>query len=75
MFGQRIKELREARHWSQAELSRRTGIKSGQLSQIESGLRNNPTLETLEIFAAAFDMSLAEFVIALTAEPIEAKAA
>jgi transcriptional regulator with XRE-family HTH domain len=34
---QRIKQLREARGWSQAELSRRTGIHSSTLSHVESG--------------------------------------
>jgi transcriptional regulator with XRE-family HTH domain len=33
----RIKQLREARGWSQAELSRRTGIHGSTLSHLESG--------------------------------------
>ena len=34
---QQIKQLRKARGWSQAELSRRTGIHSSTLSHLESG--------------------------------------
>jgi len=34
---QRIIELRKARGWSQAELSRRTGIHSSALSHLEHG--------------------------------------
>jgi hypothetical protein len=33
----RIKRLRKARDWSQAELGRRTGIHSSTISHLESG--------------------------------------
>lgn len=64
MFGQTVKALREHRHWSQADLARRSGLKSGQISMIEAGLKDNPTLATVQRLAAALEVSPAELVAA-----------
>jgi transcriptional regulator with XRE-family HTH domain len=65
MISEVVKALREARGWSPAELSRRTGLKSGYISQLEAGEKQNPTQKTLEKLARAFEMSLSELMRAL----------
>jgi transcriptional regulator with XRE-family HTH domain len=69
MFGQTVKALRERRHWSQADLARRSGLKSGYVSQLEAGGKDNPTLDTIRTIAATFEMSPAELVAAATSQP------
>lgn len=46
-----IKELREKRGWSQNELSRRSGVKQGVISYIESGRTKHPRIDTLAALA------------------------
>jgi transcriptional regulator with XRE-family HTH domain len=65
MIGDVIKALRQARGWSQADLARRTGFKSGYISQLEAGKKQNITQKTIEVLAAAFDMSVAQFMAAI----------
>jgi transcriptional regulator with XRE-family HTH domain len=65
MIGNVIKALRQARGWSQADLARRTGFKSGYISQLEAGKKPNITQKTIEVLAATFDMSVAQFMQSL----------
>ena len=51
----RLKELRLARGWSQAELARRAGLDVATVSRLETGRRKNPRLETLGSLAKALD--------------------
>lgn len=62
MIGDVIKALRQARGWSQADLARRTGFKSGYISQLEAGKKPNITQKTIEVLAATFDMTVSQFM-------------
>ena len=44
----RIKELREVKGWSQAELSRRSGVAQGMISRMENGQVESVHLPALE---------------------------
>lgn len=45
--GERIREAREAKGWSQAELARRIRVRPPSVSQLESGDSGAPSSETL----------------------------
>ncbi len=49
----RIQELREVKGWSQAELSRRSGVPQPTISRLETGSRQAVNLEILEKLADA----------------------
>ena len=50
----RIKELRVARGWSQAELAKRTGIRRATISAIENGQTTGIDFATLEALGDVF---------------------
>ncbi len=58
-LGQRIKELRRARGWSQEELAERMESGAKYLSSLERG-RENPTLEMLMKLAKALKVDLVD---------------
>jgi transcriptional regulator with XRE-family HTH domain len=72
MLGLRLAALRQAQGLSQSELGRRANLPSQMINQIERGKKKNPTWETLDRLATGFDMSLAELVAALDADPTPA---
>jgi len=45
-FGKRVRELREARGWTQEQLAEAAGLTSVQVSRIENGA-NEPKLTTI----------------------------
>jgi transcriptional regulator with XRE-family HTH domain len=54
-----IKMLREKRGWSQEELARRAGLHQPQIALLESvKWKHDPTIETLEKIARAFEVRL-----------------
>jgi transcriptional regulator with XRE-family HTH domain len=57
-FGRRIRELRQARGWTQEELGHRTRRHWTYIGGIERGERN-PTLKVIADLAAAFDVPVA----------------
>jgi transcriptional regulator with XRE-family HTH domain len=60
-LGARVRSLRRSRAWNLAELSKRSGIALSTLSKVENGdLSLN--YERLQHVAAAFEMSLADFL-------------
>ena len=59
LFGNRIKQLRIAKKWSQQELADETGFHKNYIGMIERGERNI-TLKNIEPFAKIFDLSLSE---------------
>ena len=54
--GLRVRELREQRAWSQAELCRRSGIRQATLSAIENGQTKGIDFATLEKLAKALEV-------------------
>lgn len=53
-----LKDAREERGLSLADLTKRTGMDPSALSKLETGQRPNPTLETLVRYAEAVDKHL-----------------
>ena len=58
-FGKRIRELRKGSDLSQKQLGELTGFHKNYVGMIGRGERN-PSLENIEVFANAFEMSLSE---------------
>ena len=57
-----IKELRNEKGYTFAKLSELSGISTGRLSDLATGKRNNPTMDTLIKLADALGVSLDELV-------------
>lgn len=60
-LGQRIKDLREARGWSQREFSQVIGMNKTYIGDIELGKRN-PTLKSMERIAGGFGLRVGELL-------------
>jgi len=58
-LGDRIRKLRKARDWTQAEMAERVGIDRSFLADVERGKRNVSILN-LEIIAHGFKISLSQ---------------
>ena len=56
-LGERVRNLREERGWSQKELAKRTGMSQPAVARFEAG-GTTPTLAVLDRMARAFDMRL-----------------
>jgi transcriptional regulator with XRE-family HTH domain len=59
VIGDRLRELREAKHLSQLEIEERTGLLRSYVSGVENG-ETVPTVETLENIACALEVPLYE---------------
>lgn len=59
----KIKLFRENRGWSQSKLSRRSGVPQSTISEIENGIRRNPTFKTLEKLAKALGITIEHLVV------------
>jgi transcriptional regulator with XRE-family HTH domain len=55
--GDRLKQLREWKGFSQGEIQQRTGLVRSYISRVENG-HTVPSVETLQKFARALDMPL-----------------
>ena len=62
MLSNKIEELRKEKGYTFAKLSELSGISTGRLSDLASGKRNNPTMDTLIKLADALDVTLDELV-------------
>jgi transcriptional regulator with XRE-family HTH domain len=60
-FGRRLRELREARGWSQDYLAETSGIGRTHISQLENG-RREAGLRMVETLAGAFGVTAAELL-------------
>ena len=60
-FGHRVRELRNARGWSQEELADRADLHRTYISAVERGVRN-PTITVIERIAKALKVRMAELV-------------
>lgn len=58
-FGRRVRELRDARGWSQEELADQAGLHRTYISAVERAVRN-PTLTVIERIAKALKVRIAE---------------
>ncbi len=61
VIGERVRRERQAREWTLADLSSRTGIKVPNLSRLERG-KHTPSLDTLEKVADAFEVPVAALI-------------
>jgi len=57
VIGDRLRQLRESKLWSQGDIEKRTGLLRCYTSRLENG-HTVPSIETLEKFAAVFDVPL-----------------
>lgn len=60
-FGERIRELRKSKNWSQEILSEETGFHRTYIGMIERGERN-PSLVNINAFAETFGISISELL-------------
>lgn len=60
MIGDRLRDLREAKHLSQGDIEKRTGLRRGYVSRVENG-HTVPGIETLERWAQALEVALYQF--------------
>ena len=57
LIGERLRQLREQRRFSQRDIEKATGFRRTYVSRVEHG-HTVPSLETLERFATALDVPL-----------------
>lgn len=67
LFGTRVKQAREARGLTQAELAKGAGLTSIQISHIETGTKPSASAATLVKLANALTVSV-DFLLGRTAE-------
>lgn len=60
MIGDRLRDLREAKHLSQGDIEKRTGLLRCYVSRVEHG-HTVPGIETLEKWAHALEVPLYQF--------------
>lgn len=60
-FGNRVRELRTKRNWSQEELAEKTGFHRTYIGMVERAERNL-SLTNVEVFAITFEMSVSELL-------------
>lgn len=61
-LAERVKELRKARQWTQADLARVSGLNPNYIAALETNRKPNPTRGTLDKLARAFGITLGELV-------------
>lgn len=66
-FGQRIRDLRQERKWSQEDLAGKTGLHVTYVSGLERG-RRNPTLRVIAQLSLALDIDLGDMLARLRSD-------
>ena len=61
-IGENIKKLRQQKRISQDRLSKKADLALNTIVKIEAGENPNPTLETLQKIAKAFNVSIEEIL-------------
>lgn len=61
-FGKRLRELREARNWTQEKAAEACGIGYKLYQLYELGIKTNPGLLTLEKLARGFELHVSELL-------------
>ncbi len=54
--------LRDEKGWSQAELAKRADVTDAYIAQLETGARENPSLEVLKRLARALGVPVTELL-------------
>lgn len=62
-MGYKIKELREAKHMTQEELSAKSGVSRGTISALENNTARATTTKTLVNIAKALDSTVDQLFI------------
>ena len=62
MYGEKIKEARKLKKISQKELAELSGLSISYIQQIESGKKNNPSLEALTAIADVLQLSIYQLI-------------
>ncbi len=61
-FSKRLNDLMKLYGYEQKHIRERADIKRGTLNDIVHGKNNNPSLNTIQLLAKAFNMTLADFL-------------
>jgi transcriptional regulator with XRE-family HTH domain len=61
-LGAIVRRLRRERDWTQEQLGKRAGLPQAYISQVESGVRVNPTGAVIKKLARAFDVPVGELL-------------
>jgi transcriptional regulator with XRE-family HTH domain len=70
MIGDNIKKIRELNNLGVNELARKANISGSYISNIEKGIKTNPSIEALEKIATALNVEVEEF---FKSEPVSAE--
>jgi len=57
-----LRLLRDEKGWSQAELAKRADVTDAYIAQLETGARENPSLEVLKRLARALGVPVTELL-------------
>lgn len=68
MFGQRLREVREKRQFSQQDLADQLGMSVQHISRLENGKYDNPKADTVILIAKVLDVSI-DYLLGLTDDP------
>lgn len=68
VFGRRVRSLRDARGWTQEELSDHSKVPAAMISHFETGQRQKASADNLVKLANAFDVTL-DYLLGRTDEP------
>jgi len=71
-IGQRLRELRENKNFSQGDIEKRTGLLRAYVSRVENG-HTVPNLDTLAKWATALEVELYQFFFEGQGKPRAAK--
>lgn len=58
MVGENIKKIRKSRRLTQKQLSEKAGISISYIQQLEYGIKENPSLETLTLIANVLNVNI-----------------
>ncbi|NPV72890.1 MAG: helix-turn-helix transcriptional regulator [Pelotomaculum sp.] len=58
----RLKEIREAKGLTQIELARRANLTQPFISELENGVKSNPSYQALQKLATALGISVSELL-------------
>lgn len=69
--GDKIRQLRQARRWSQADLARVSGVDQGTISRLENNMQEKTRIETLVALARTFKVATDDLFVTSGPLPIE----